>query len=114
MLTEATPVLLFYRLSSNETGTTDDNNWPWEPCCRGLPYEAKSLHSGEEREYHVRVGVPNRKFWYTPQKLGSELNMRSPSLTVAAAALCIFVGVAAPQADAAPFAPLRVAQGAPP
>ena len=32
-------------------------------CRRGLPYEAKSLHSGEEREYHVRVGVPNRKFW---------------------------------------------------
>ena len=25
-------------------------------CRRGLPYEAKSLHSGEEREYHVRVG----------------------------------------------------------
>jgi hypothetical protein len=32
-------------------------------CRRGLPYEAKSLHSGEEREYHVRVGVRNRKFW---------------------------------------------------
>ena len=32
-------------------------------CRRGLPYEAKSLPSGEEREYHVRVGVPNRKFW---------------------------------------------------
>ena len=31
-------------------------------CRRGLPYGAKSLHSGEEREYHVRVGVPNRKF----------------------------------------------------
>ena len=30
-------------------------------CRRGLPYEAKSLPSGEEREYHVRVGVPNRK-----------------------------------------------------
>ena len=25
-------------------------------CRRGLPYEAKSLPSGEEREYHVRVG----------------------------------------------------------
>ena len=32
-------------------------------CRRGLPYEAKSLHSGEEREYDVRVGVPNRKCW---------------------------------------------------
>ena len=32
-------------------------------CRRGLPYDAKSLHSGEERECHVRVGVPNRKFW---------------------------------------------------
>jgi len=32
-------------------------------CRRGLPDEAKSLHSGEEREYHVGVGVPNRKFW---------------------------------------------------
>ena len=32
-------------------------------CRRGLPYEAKSLPSGEEREYHARVGVPNRKFW---------------------------------------------------
>ena len=33
-------------------------------CRRGLPYEAKSLPSGEEREYHARVGVPNRKFWF--------------------------------------------------
>ena len=32
-------------------------------CRCGPPYEAKSLPSGEEREYHVRVGVPNRKFW---------------------------------------------------
>ena len=32
-------------------------------CRRGLPYEAKSLHSREERQYHVRVGVPNWKFW---------------------------------------------------
>ena len=32
-------------------------------CRRGLPYGVKSLHSGEDREYHVRVGVPNRKFW---------------------------------------------------
>ncbi len=32
-------------------------------CRRGLPYEANALHSGEEMEYHVRVGVPNRKFW---------------------------------------------------
>ena len=34
-------------------------------CRRGLPYGVKSLHSGEDREYHVRVGVPNRKFWST-------------------------------------------------
>ena len=33
-------------------------------CRRGLPYGVKSLHSGEDREYHVRVGVPNRKFWF--------------------------------------------------
>ena len=26
-------------------------------------YEAKSLPSGEESEYHVGVGVPNWKFW---------------------------------------------------
>ena len=39
-------------------------------CRRGLPYEAKSLHSGEEREYHVRVGVPNRKFWLYIQVFG--------------------------------------------
>ena len=32
-------------------------------CRRGLPYEAESLPSGEEREYNVRVGVPNRKSW---------------------------------------------------
>ena len=38
-------------------------------CRRGLPYEAKSLPSGEEREYHARVGVPNRKFWLDHTKL---------------------------------------------
>ena len=33
-------------------------------CRRGLSCEAKSLDSREEREYHVRVGVPNWKFWF--------------------------------------------------
>ena len=37
-------------------------------CRRGLPDEAKSLHAGEEREYHVGVGVPNRKFWVSRQR----------------------------------------------
>ena len=54
-------------------------------CRRGLPYEAKSLHSGEEREYHVRVGVPNRKLWLKGLALffthwvlaSSSLSMRS-------------------------------------
>ncbi len=38
-------------------------------CRRGLPFEAKSLHSGEEKEYHVRVGVPKRKFWIEAQTM---------------------------------------------
>ena len=49
----------------NKPFSANLQNRPWGtlPCGRGLPYGAKSLHSGEEREYHVRVGVPNRKFW---------------------------------------------------
>ena len=58
--------------------------------------------------------TPEDSWRYTPRKLGSELNMRSPPLTLAAAALCIFVGVAAGQVDVDPFTPLRVAQGASP
>ena len=41
-------------LQKDRTGDTVD---------RYGPYEAKSLPSGEEREYHLRVRVPNRKFW---------------------------------------------------
>ena len=53
-------------------------------CRRGLPYGAKSLYSGEEREYHVGVGVPNWKFWFIARGppyayLGPEQRMRAPN-----------------------------------
>ena len=32
-------------------------------CRRDLPYEAKSFLQERGGRYHVRVGVPNRKFW---------------------------------------------------
>ena len=51
-------------------------------CRRGLPYEAKSLPSGEEREYHVRVGVPNRGysgFLVGRCELGCRIPFPSPS-----------------------------------
>ena len=50
-------------------------------CRRGLPYEAKSLPSGEEREYHVRVGVPNRKFWLKSFRRRAQSNSSSSPLS---------------------------------